>query len=164
MSLLNEPESPLAHEFELFLASSQINDSYMGRIGKAVQPIFEPAGFDWRISISVLASYPAREVIISTLGIIYSLGGDVDEEDGNLRAALKHSEWQEGERTGTPIYTVPVVIALMVFFALCSQCGATTSIIIKEAGIKWAVASFVYMTLPAWLGAVFCYQVGTHLF
>ena len=136
----------------------------MGRIGKAVQPIFEPAGFDWRISISVLASYPAREVIISTLGIIYSLGGDVDEEDGNLRAALKNSEWQEGERTGTPIYTVPVVIALMVFFALCSQCGATTSIIIKEAGVKWAVASFVYMTALAWLGAVFCYQVGTHLF
>jgi ferrous iron transport protein B len=161
---LDTPESRLSREYALYLGSSQINQSYMGRIGKAVQPIFEPAGFDWRISISVLASYPAREVIISTLGIIYSLGGDVDEEDGNLRAALKNSEWQKGERAGTPIYTVPVVVGLMVFFALCSQCGATTSIIIKEAGIKWAVASFLYMTVLAWLGAVFCYQVGTHLF
>jgi len=162
--LLADSEADLTHEFNMLIGSTQINQSYMGRIGRAVQPIFGPAGFDWRISISVLASYPAREVIISTLGIIYSLGGDVDEEDGSLRAALKNSEWQEGERTGTPIYTVPVVIALMVFFALCSQCGATTSIIIKEAGIKWAVASFVYMTALAWLGAVFCYQIGTHLF
>ena len=164
LNTLENPDSRLAHEFALFLGSSQINQSYMGRIGKAVQPIFAPAGFDWRISISVLASYPAREVIISTLGIIYSLGGDVDEEDGNLRSALKNSQWQEGEHIGTPIYTVPVVIALMVFFALCSQCGATTSIIIKEAGINWAVASFVYMTVLAWLGAVACYQVGTNLF
>ena len=136
----------------------------MGRIGKAVQPIFAPAGFDWRISIGVLASYPAREVIISTLGIIYSLGGDVDEEDGSLRDALKNSKWQEGELRGTPIYNIPVVIGLMVFFALCSQCGATTSIIIKEAGLKWAIWSFVYMTALAWLGAVLCYQIGDKFF
>ncbi len=164
LALLEDADSELAHEFNLFLGSSQINQSYMGRIGKAIQPIFEPAGFDWRISISVLASYPAREVIISTLGIIYSLGGDVDEEDGSLRAALKNSEWQEGEKSSTPIYTVPVVIGLMVFFALCSQCGATTSIIVKEAGWKWAIISFVYMTALAWIGAVLCYQVGTNLF
>lgn len=160
---LQNAESELSGQLNLYLGSAQINQSYMGRMGKAVQPIFAPAGFDWRISIGVLASYPAREVIISTLGIIYSLGGDVDEEDGSLRAALKNSEWQEGDRAGERIYTVPVVIALMVFFALCSQCGATTSIIIKEAGISWAVWSFLYMTVLAWLGAVLCYQVGTHL-
>lgn len=164
VTMIEDSESELNQEYHLLLGSTQINQSYMGRIGKAVQPIFEPAGFDWRISVSVLASYPAREVIISTLGIIYSLGGDVDEEDGSLRAALKNSEWQEGKRAGTSIYTVPVVIGLMVFFALCSQCGATTSIIIKEAGIKWAVASFLYMTVLAWLGAVISYQIGTHWF
>ncbi len=136
-SLLSDPDSFMAHEFNLFLGGAQINQSFMGRFGRMVQPIFEPAGFDWRISIGVLASYPAREVIISTLGIIYSLGGDVDEEHGSLRAALKNSKWQEGHRAGTPIYTIPVVVGLMVFFALCSQCGATTSIIIKETGLKW---------------------------
>lgn len=163
-SLLANPDSEFAHEFNLALGGAQINQSYMGRFGQVVQPIFEPAGFDWRISIGVLASYPAREVIISTLGIIYSLGGDVDEEDGNLRAALKNSKWQEGHRAGAPIYTIPVVIGLMVFFALCSQCGATTSIIIKETSVKWAVWSFLYMTALAWLGAVLCYQVGTNWF
>ena len=162
--LMTDPDSEIARKFNLALGGAQINQSYMGRFGKVVQPIFEPAGFDWRISIGVLASYPAREVIISTLGIIYSLGGDVDEEDGSLRAALKNSKWQEGELKGTAIYTVPVVIGLMVFFALCSQCGATTSIIIKEAGLKWAVWSFVYMTALAWLGAVLCYQVGKNWF
>lgn len=164
IAMLEDSETEISQEYHLLLGSTQINQSYMGRIGRAVQPIFEPAGFDWRISVSVLASYPAREVIISTLGVIYSLGGDVDEEDGSLRAALKNSKWQEGERAGTSIYTVPVVIGLMVFFALCSQCGATTSIIIKEAGLKWAIASFVYMTALAWLGAVISYQVGTHFF
>tara|TARA_Y100000588_G_scaffold62392_2_gene61823 strand:+ start:8529 stop:10757 length:2229 start_codon:yes stop_codon:yes gene_type:complete len=164
MSALENPDSELSHELNLLLGSNQINQSYMGQLGKVVQPIFAPAGFDWRISIGVLASYPAREVIISTLGIIYSLGGDVDEEAGSLRDALKNSEWQEGELKGMPIYTVPVVIGLMVFFALCSQCGATTSIIIKEAGLKWAVWSFVYMTTLAWLGAVLCYQIGTRFF
>ena len=161
---LENRDSDIVHDLNLFLGSSQINQSYMGRIGKAVQPIFAPAGFDWRISIGVLASYPAREVIISTLGIIYSLGGDVDEEDGSLRDALKNSKWQEGELRGTPIYNIPVVIGLMVFFALCSQCGATTSIIIKEAGLKWAIWSFVYMTALAWLGAVLCYQIGDKFF
>ena len=160
-ALLSDPDSPLAKEINLELGAARINQSYMGSFGRVVQPIFAPAGFDWRISIGVLASYPAREVIISTLGIIYSLGGDVDEEQGNLRSALMNSKWQEGPRAGTPIYTIPVVIGLMVFFALCSQCGATTSIIIKETGLKWAIWSFIYMTALAWLGAVFCYQIGS---
>ncbi len=163
LSQLEDAESELAHDFNLALSGAQINNSYMGRIGHAIQPIFDPAGFDWRVSIGVLSSYPAREVIISTVGVIYSLGGDVDEEDGDLRAAMANSVWEEGPRKGTKIYTLPMVIALMVFFALCSQCGATTAVLVREAGIKWAVASFLYMTALAWVCAVLCYQLGTAL-
>jgi len=161
LSALEDPESDASSSLEKLTATRQIEQSYMGRIGHAVQPIFAPAGFDWKISVGVLSSYPAREVIISTLGIMNSLGGDVDEESGDLRQALKNSKWQSGPKKGQPVYTIPVVVALMVFFALCSQCGATTAIIIKEAGIKWAVGSFVYMTALAWIGAVLCYQFGS---
>ncbi len=143
--------------------SAYLEQSWMGSMGRTVQPIFESAGFDWRITVGVLASFPAREVIISTLGVIYSLGGDVDEESHSLQDALKGSTWHEGPRIGQAVFTIPVVMGIMVFFALCSQCGATLAIIKKEAGTRWAVFSFVYMTALAWLGAVLCFQIGNLL-
>mgnify|MGYP000208470535 FL=1 len=113
--------------------------------------------------MGVLASFPAREVIISTLGVIYSLGGEVDEESHSLKDALKGATWHEGPLIGQAVFTIPVVMGIMVFFALCSQCGATLAIIKKEAGTSWAVFSFAYMTALAWLGAVLCFQIGNLL-
>ena len=143
--------------------SAYLEQSWMGRMGRTVQPIFAAAGFDWRITVGVLASFPAREVIISTLGVIYSLGGEVDEESHSLQDALKGSTWNDGPLIGKPVFTIPVVMGIMVFFALCSQCGATLAIIKKEAGTGWAVFSFAYMTALAWLGAVLCFQIGNLL-
>ncbi len=160
---LEDPESELSAELGRQIDSAYLNQSYMGRAGKALQPIFAPAGFDWKITVGVLASFPAREVIISTLGVIYALGGDVDEESGDLRTALANAEWHHGPLAGTPVFTIPVALAIMVFFALCSQCGATMAVIVKEAGWKWAVASFFLMTSLAWIGAVLVYQIGTAL-
>lgn len=157
---LQEEDSELAHVLERRESSAYIEQSYMGRMGKALQPVFHPAGFDWRITVGVLASFPAREVIISTLGVIYSLGGDVDEESPGLQQAMANATWQEGTRVGMKIFTLPVVFGIMIFFALCSQCGATLAIIKKEAGTCWAIFSFVYMTVLAWIGAVLCFQLG----
>ncbi len=140
-----------------------VEDSYLGRFGKAVQPVFDPAGFDWKITVGVLASFPAREVIVSTLGITYSLGEGAGEENADLRHVLAGSVWQDGPRKGTPVFTIPVAIALMAFFALCSQCGSTLATLARETGTRWAVASFLYMTALAWLAAVAIYQVGSRL-
>ncbi|HUF60906.1 MAG TPA: ferrous iron transport protein B [Verrucomicrobiales bacterium] len=154
------PPAGLEHEIE----RAYLEQSFLGRFGRAVQPLFDPAGFDWRITIGVLASFPAREIIVSTLGVTYSLGGEVDEADPGLRAALSQTRWPEGSaRAGQPVYTLPVVVAIMVFFALCSQCGATLAAIARESRAGWAVFSFLYMTVLAWLGAVFCYQAGSLL-
>ncbi|NJK92339.1 MAG: hypothetical protein HC904_11175, partial [Blastochloris sp.] len=136
------------------LSSAYLEQSYLGRAGKFIQPLFEPAGFDWKITVGVLASFPAREVIISTLGVIYHLGGDQDEASGDLREKLQRETWTQGPRRGTPIYSIPTAAAIMVFFALCMQCGATLAIMKTEAGWKWALASFVLMTSLAWVGAV----------
>ncbi len=143
------------------IEAAYIEQSVMGRMGQAVQPVFDPAGFDWKITVGVLGSFPAREVIIATMGIIYSLGGDVDEESDSLKDAMAASTWTSGPRAGQPVFTVPVAFAIMVFFALCSQCGATVATIAKETNWKWAIFSFVYMTVLAWIGAVVVYQVGT---
>jgi len=158
-----EDDEALQAQLDRDVSSAYIEQSYMGRVGKTLQPIFDPAGFDWKITVGVIASFPAREVIISTLGIIYSLGADVDEETTDLRERMKAQEWLEGKRTGQKVYTIPVVIALMVFFALCQQCGATLAIIAQETGWRWAAVSFVFMTSLAWLAAVMVYQVGTWL-
>ncbi len=141
--------------------AAYIEQSYLARAGQAVQPLFAPAGFDWKITVGVLASFPAREVIIATLGTIYGIGSEVDEESGDLRSALKSDLWADGELAGRPVFTVPVALAIMVFFALCLQCGATIAVMAKESNWGWAVFAFGYMTALAWLGAVLTYQLGT---
>ncbi len=132
--------------------------SYLGRVGRAMEPVFLPLGWDWRIGVGVLASFPAREVIVSTLGTIYSLGGDVDEESQGLKAALQVATWPDGR----PIYTIPVALSVMVFFALCAQCASTLMIIRRETNHwGWAAFTFVYMTALAYVGAWLTYHIGT---
>lgn len=137
--------------------AEHLEQSYLGRLGHTLQPVFAPAGFDWRITVGVLASFPAREVIISTMGILYNLGGDVAETDTNLVTALRAAKRADGTNVFTPL----VAIAVMVFFALCSQCMATLATIARESNWRWATFTFVYMTALAWLGAVAVYQIGS---
>jgi ferrous iron transport protein B len=160
---LKDPDSTYSSHLEKAIESAYEEQSYMGRLGKAAQPAFDAAGFDWKITVGLLASFPAREVIISTLGIIYKLGGDVDEESPELRSAIRNAKWQSGPRIGQPVFTIPVVFAIMVFFALCSQCASTLAVISKETNWRWAVFAFAYMTVFAWAGAVVVYQIGTAL-
>jgi len=140
--------------------AAYVEQSYMGRFGKAVQPVFDPLGFDWKITVGVLASFPAREVIVSTLGVTYSVGEGAKADSQHLRKAMKDAKWSEGPRTGKPIFSLAAVLSLMVFFALCSQCGPTIATLAQETGgWKWAAGSFVYMTALAWIAATAVYQV-----
>jgi ferrous iron transport protein B len=160
-----EPDSKLAMRFDQTLESVYLEQSYLARFGKAVQPVFELAGFDWKITVGVLASFPAREVIVSTLGIIYNLGGDIDEESDGLRERIQNSKWPEGTaRAGQHVFTIPVAVSIMVFFALCMQCGATVATINRELNWRWAMAAFLGATTMAWVFAVACYQVGMLLY
>jgi ferrous iron transport protein B len=164
-----EPSTALEAHLEPAVAlenninSAYIENSYLGRFGKFAQPVFAPAGFDWRVTVGVLASFPAREAIIATLGTTYSLGTGVDEESDDLRTIMQKARWTDGPLIGQLVFTVPVAFGIMAFFALCSQCGATLAVIRKESGTRWAVASFIYMTSLAWLAAVACFQIGTLL-
>lgn len=149
-----------ADKLEQKIAARYLEQSYMGRFGKFVQPIFAPAGYDWKITVGVLASFPAREIIISTLGITYALGGEVDEESDDLRTTLANAKWESGPRAGEPVFNIPVALSIMVFFALCMQCGATVAVIAKELSWCWAAGSFFALTTLAWAAAVLVYQAG----
>src|SRR5262249_2722845 len=112
------------------LRSDLLEESYLGRMGKAIEPAVKPLGWDWRIGVGVIASFPAREVIVGTLGTIYSLGGiDDPAQDTRLASAIQSATWPDGRK----VYNVPVAFSIMVFFALCAQCASTLVVIKREA-------------------------------
>jgi ferrous iron transport protein B len=142
---------------ENYVSQRQLRDSYLGRFGQMIEPAFVPAGFDWRLTTGILAAFPAREVVIPALGIIFSLGGDVDEGSGDLRDALHNAKWPNGD----PLMTPWNAVSMMVFFALCCQCMATLATIKRETNSwKWPLVAFVYMTALAYVSAVLINLLG----
>jgi ferrous iron transport protein B len=152
------------------LAAAWKQQSYLGRMGKAIEPAVRPLGWDWKIGVAALASFPAREVVIGTLGIIYSEGeqdSDKIREADNvaelpLAQAMQKERWEDDP--SRPVFTIPTVLSLMVFFALCCQCASTLAVIKRETrSWRWPAFTFTYMTVLAYVGALVVYQVGRML-
>lgn len=142
--------------------AAYLEQSYLASIGHTIQPVFAPAGFDWRMTVGVLAAFPARELVLPTLGTLYSLGEVEagDDPDPRLRDALRNAKGPDGQ----PIMSGLVALAAMAFFALCSQCAGTLAAIRREThSWRWPLFTFAYMTVLAWLAAVAIYQVGRWL-
>jgi ferrous iron transport protein B len=140
------------------LAGAYQRQSFLGRAGRFIEPAVRPLGWDWRIGAAAIASFPAREVVVATLGIIYNLGGEVDEESADLQHALRTTKW---EGTDRPVFNIPVALSIMVFFALCAQCASTLVIIKRETNSwGWPLLTFAYMTALAYLAALATYQIG----
>ncbi len=143
------------------IAGTYLENSYLGRMGKTIEPVVKPLGWDWKLGCAAIASFPAREVIVATLGTIYNLGDGEEAESEPLREQLRQAKWSGTER---PVYSVPVALSVMVFFALCAQCASTLAIMKRETGSYWwPVFTFVYMTGLAYVGAFITYQGGTWL-
>jgi ferrous iron transport protein B len=128
--------------------------SYLGRAGKALAPLAAPLGWDWKLTTASLASFPAREVIVGTLGILY----ERDADDEGLGEAIK-SDWDSDPLRST--YGVPVACSVLVFFALCCQCVSTLAVIRRETKTwRWPIFTFVYMTALAYVAAWATFRVG----
>lgn len=136
-----------------------MRQSYLGRMGRAIEPVVRPLGWDWKIGMAALASFPAREVIVGTLGIIYNLG---DVDPGEIREAEDPGATSLGRALREdPAFNVPVALSLLVFFALCCQCASTLAVIRRETNSwRWPAFTFAYMTGLAYVGALVVYQVG----
>jgi ferrous iron transport protein B len=141
-------------------AGCYLRQSFLGRLGRWIEPLVKPLGWDWRIGTAVIASLPAREVVIASLGTIYNLGGEHDEASADLRSTLHRSRWPDGR----PVFNLAVALSIMVFFALCCQCGATLAIIRRETNRwRWPLFAFGYMTVLAYVGALATYQIAIRL-
>jgi ferrous iron transport protein B len=135
-------------------AAAQLEQSWLGRAGHVIEPVFKPLGWDWRVSSAVIAGFPAREVVIAVLGTVYAVGDDADE--ATLSQRLKSASWPDG----SPVYTLPMVIGLLIFYACCLQCAATLAVIRRETNSwRWPVFAWVYMTTIGYVGALLAYQL-----
>ena len=140
--------------------------SLLGRCGRAAEPAFRPLGWDWKIGMAAIASFPAREVFVGTFGLLYdqgeidagSVGDDADPQAKSLKDAVR-GEWLADPVRGP--YAVPVALSVLVFIALCCQCVSTLAVIRRETrGWAWPLLTFTYMTTLAYVGALVTFQVG----
>ena len=132
------------------VAAYVIDHSYAASVGKAVEPVFEPLGFDWRINIGILSSLAAREVFVATLGQVAAA-----ENPEEPAQALRDMRVQSGPDAGRPLFDAPTIAALLVFFMYALQCMSTVAVLRRESGSwKWPALAFSYMFILAWVLAL----------
>lgn len=158
-ALLKYPEIPVAEGQPEPTESQKLAHSAGGRMGHALEPVIAPLGYDWKIGISLVASFAAREVFVSSMGQIYNIEEGDDEE--KYRKEIEEKMSAELKPDGTPRYTPLVCLSLMVFYVLAMQCLSTVAVVRRETGgWKWPLFQIGYMTLLAYLGALVVYQGG----
>ncbi len=139
---------------EATIASEKLEASYAGIFGKFIEPAIRPLGYDWKIGIALLSSLAAREVFVGTMSTIYSIGNEEDTK------SLREKMLQARDSNGKLIYTVPVALSLMVFYAFSLQCISTIAVTKRETGgWKWAIIQFLFMTAVAYLSSLAVYQL-----
>ena len=137
-------------------AAAQLAQSWLGRMGQGIEPLFRPLGWDWRVSAAVIAGFPAREVVVAVLGTIYAVGSEADES--SLAERLTTATWPDG-RT---VFTLPMVLGLLLFYAWCLQCAATLAVIKRETNTwRWPLFAWGYMTALGYVGALLIFQIGS---
>ena len=137
-----------AGEYKKKEATEHLQNSYAGILGKAIEPVIHPLGYDWKIGIALITSFAAREVFVGTMATLYSVGDDTDENNATLRQKMNAATWPNGDK----VYTLAAGLSLLVFYALAMQCMSTLAIVKRETKTwKWPIIMLVYMTGLAYL-------------
>ena len=151
----SQPNSQLLSPVELEneIASYKLEHSFIGILGKSIEPAIAPLGFDWKIGIALISSFAAREVFVGTLATIYSVGNNQEE-------TIKNRMKAERKPNGELLFNLPTGVSLMLFYAFALQCMSTLAIVKKETnGWKWPMIQLFSMTLIAYLSALIVYQI-----
>ncbi len=138
----------------LSMESIKLEYSYAGYMGKAIEPVIKPLGYDWKIGIALISSFAAREVFVATIATIYSIG---DDEEATIIERLRK---EQNPETNTSRYNIATCISLLLFYAFAMQCMSTLAIVKRETGgWKWPVIQFIAMLILAYLAALIAYQL-----
>jgi ferrous iron transport protein B len=142
-------------------AGEKLRHSFAGYLGRAIEPVIAPLGFDWKIGIGIVASFAAREVFVSTMSTVYNVGGGDSEEDTK---ALTETLREQQRADGSPVYTTLTGVTLMVFYVFAMQCVSTVAVVRRETNSwKWPFLQWLYMGVLAWGLAFITYQGGRWL-
>ncbi|TAD93594.1 MAG: ferrous iron transporter B, partial [Bacteroidetes bacterium] len=132
---------------ERAFAAEHLENSYAGILGKSIEPLIRPLGYDWKIGIALITSFAAREVFVGTMATLYSVGNDADDPDRTLRQKMGHATHADGQ----PVYSLAAGLSLMVFYLLAMQCMSTLAIVKRETrSWKWPTLQLLYMTALAY--------------
>jgi len=147
-------------ELSLEMKKEQQDNSYLGKIGKFIEPAMRPLGFEWRTSIALLSGVAAKEVVVGTLGVLYNVDEDLDANSKEDRQKLGNRLKTELNPDGTPIFTPAVALSLMLFVLIYFPCIATIATIKNESGSwKWALFTVAYTVVLAWIVSFAAYNI-----
>ncbi|MGI8966806.1 MAG: ferrous iron transporter B, partial [Limisphaerales bacterium] len=161
-SKINEAKAQRLEELDKQYSGEKLRHSFAGKMGRAIEPLIAPLGFDWKMGIGIVASFAAREVFVSTMSTVYNVGtyDKTDKGIGNLAQKLR----EQKHPNGAQIYTPLVAVTLMVFYVFALQCVSTVAIVRRETNSwKWPIFQWVYMGILAWVLAFITYQGGKFL-
>lgn len=133
-----------------------LENSYIGKLGKGIEPVIEPLGFDWKMGVSIITGLAAKEIVVSSMGILYHVDGEVDESSQSLIENIRQQENVAGEKVFTPLVAYGFMLFILIYF----PCMAAIAAIRKEAGWKWAMFTVFYTTILAWIVSFCVYQIG----
>jgi ferrous iron transport protein B len=140
--------------------STHLKQSYIGQIGHAIAPVLYPIGFDWKIGVSIFTGLAAKEIVVSTMGVLYQSDLEANEESVSLQNRLQEQVHDSGPLKGQKVFTPLVAFSLMLFVLIYFPCVAVIAAIKREANWKWAVFTMFYTTGLAWLISFATYQIG----
>lgn len=148
-------------QLNMQMESERLVNSYLGRVGQFIEPALRPLGFDWKMSIALLAGLPAKEIVISTMGVLYQTG---DDNSVNLQQKLKNERFETGKQKGELVFTTPTALAFLVFILIYFPCiGVVVAIKNESESWKWALFAIFYTTSLAWISAFLVYNIGNLL-
>ena len=161
---LKQEKALALHQLELKEASQHQEQSYIGQIGKTIQPVLEPLGFDWKMSVSIVTGVAAKEVVVGTMGVLYQADADPEniEKENSLVEKLRNQRYQSGPKKGEKVFTPLIAFTFMLFVLIYFPCIAVIATIKKETGTwKWPIFTVFYTTGLAWIISFLVYQIGS---
>jgi ferrous iron transport protein B len=153
---LSQQNPSNAVEYKKLESTEHLQNSYAGILGKSIEPVIKPLGFDWKIGIALITSFAAREVFVGTMATLYSVGDDADENSATLRQKMTAATWPDGSK----VYTLAAGLSLLIFYVLAMQCMSTLAVVKRETqSWKWPIIMLLYMTCLAYVMSFITFQL-----
>ena len=162
-TLTDSQKAVSIEQLEFEKDAEHLEKSYIGRIGHFIEPVLRPLGFDWKIGVCILTGLAAKEVVVSTMGVLYQAGGDDEDDTSALQSKLQQQTYKSGPHKGEKVFSPLVAFCMMLFVLIYMPCIAAITAIKNEGGRKWAILTGCYTTALAWLVTFVVYQIGSAL-